>query len=258
MGPEGDSALPEVLPETITDASADANGDPERAGSVSLRVVSEAETSLVTRLRNGDQEAFQTLVREHSAGLRRVARLHVSTQAVADEVVQDMWLAVIQGLAAFESRSSLKTWMYRILVNIARTRGLRERRTVPLSSMRRGAATAGGPPEPAVDPGRFRRSDPLFNGHWADAPTEFRNLPDERLVSRETTDVIQHAISNLPGNQQSVVWLRDVEGWTSNEVCESLSLTEANQRVLLHRARCTVRGVLEAYLTGAERLVSVS
>lgn len=225
-----------------------ASGDGTLAENLSGR---SADRVLVAELLRGNQAAFRGLVQQHWAGFLRVAQLHVSTHAVAEEVVQETWIAVIKGLARFEGRSSLKTWMYRILVNIARTRGEREQRTVPFSSV--GGAMLSdniGGEEPVVDPSRFRRHDALFNGHWADAPSAFENLPEERVVSRETTAVIQEAIAQLPANQQSVVWLRDVEGWTSIEVCEALSLSEANQRVLLHRARSKVRAVLEGYLAG--------
>ena len=208
-----------------------------------------ADLALIDRLRSGDQAAFRTLVQQHHGGLLRVAQQYVSSSAVAEEVVQDTWLAVIKGLRGFEGRSSLKTWIYRILMNIARTRGVREQRTVPFSSL--GSSSVAhevGTREPAVDPGCFRSQDHLFNGHWSSPPTGFHRLPEELLLSRDVTAAIEAAITRLPGNQQRVVWLRDVEGWTSGEVCEALSISDANQRVLLHRARSTVRAMLERQL----------
>ena len=202
-------------------------------------------------LRRGDQDAFDSFVRKQWAPMTRVARLYVSSNAVAEEVVQDTWLAVLQGLDGFEGRSTLKTWLYRILVNLARTRGEREKRTVPFSSLPSSSTNDTGSTSPAVEPRRFRRTDAIFNGHWEVPPTSFRALPESRLIGREMIDVIQQAIARLPLNQQGVVWLRDVEGWTADEVCHALALSAANQRVLLHRARSKVRGVVEAYVCGA-------
>jgi RNA polymerase sigma-70 factor, ECF subfamily len=211
-----------------------------------------ADLVLIERLRAGDQQAFRDLLLATNSGLVRVAEQYVATRAVAEEVVQDTWLAVIRGLDRFEGRSSLRTWIYRILTNIAQTRGAREKRTVPFSSIAGGGADDPSHAQPTVEAARFRSADHLFNGHWAQPPTSFRTLPEERLTTKETTTAIENAIAVLPPNQQRVVWLRDVEGWTSEEVCDALGLSEANQRVLLHRARSKVRATLERHLSPVE------
>jgi RNA polymerase sigma-70 factor (ECF subfamily) len=169
---------------------------------------------------------------------------HVRTRAVAEEVVQETWLGVLDGLDRFEGRSSLKTWILRILVNRAKTRGAREARCVPFSSL--------GPADdeaPAVDPARFLGADhPHWPGHWAAAPQSWAGVPDERLLARETLEHLRRAIEALPARHREVIVLRDVEGWDSGEVCAALGLSEGNQRVLLHRARSSVRAQLDAYL----------
>lgn len=172
----------------------------------------------------------------------RVALGFVPSRAVAEEVAQDTWLAVIKGLPSFEGRSSLKTWIFTILVNQARTRGRREHRSVPFSSVGGDDGDAG----PTVDPDRFL-SDGQWVGHWSHPPTPF-DTTGGRLEDAETRAVVEQAVAALPANQQRVVWLRDVEGWTAAEVCDALELTEANQRVLLHRGRAKVRAALERHL----------
>ena len=167
--------------------------------------------------------------------------LYVSTRAVAEEVVQETWLAVLTGLERFEGRSSLKTWLFRILSNKAKTRGQREGRTLPFSSL----ATDGDESETAVDVDRFVGPDHRHSGHWATPP---RGVPEERLLAGEARTRIEEAIATLPPNQRAVITLRDVEGLSAEEACSVLGLSETNQRVLLHRARSKVRAAFERYL----------
>jgi RNA polymerase sigma-70 factor (ECF subfamily) len=175
-----------------------------------------------------------------------LALRYVPSHAVGEEVVQETWLAVLQGIGRFEGRSSLKTWMFRILVNIAKTRGQREERSVPLSSL---AELDLDRDEPAVESERFLPPDHELQPHgWLHAPQNWASLPEERLLSRETGMHIQQAIAALPPMQREVIRLRDLEGWSGDEVCNTLELSETNQRVLLHRARSKVRASLEQYL----------
>jgi RNA polymerase sigma-70 factor (ECF subfamily) len=198
------------------------------------------ESALLDTLRRGDEDAFARLVGEHHASLRRVARLYVASAAVADEVVQDTWLGVIRGLWAFEGRSSLKTWIFRILVNRARTRALRESRHAPF---------AGAPsPESGTEPEPDDSSAP---GHWIRSPLDPVS-PEGRLLTKELAERLRTVIDALPSNLRIVLWLRDVEGWSSEEVCNALAIQETNQRVLLHRARLRARAALEPYLEGAQ------
>lgn len=197
--------------------------------------------ALAAALRDGDEAAFGWLIDRYDGALRRLARTYVSTPAVADEVVQETWLAVVKGIKGFEGRSSVSTWVYRILANIARTRGVREQRTIPFSSAA-GALDEGD--GPAVEPDRFRRV--IARGHWSAPPIPWDEVPEEHLAARETLAVVERAIAALPSAQREVVTLRDVEGWTSEEVCNALGLSETNQRVLLHRARSKLRHALEA------------
>jgi RNA polymerase sigma-70 factor, ECF subfamily len=203
---------------------------------------------LVMALRGGDEEAFSWLVDQYHAPLHRTARMYVASQALAEEVVQETWVAVLRGIDGFEQRSSFKTWLYRIVMNIARTRGVKESRTIPFSSAA-GALTDGAEPTFAAD--RFRPpTDPDWPGHWASFPSGWEQLPEARLLARETLALVAAAIDNLPPAQREVVTLRDVDGWTSAEVCNELGLTETNQRVLLHRGRAKLRRALESYFEG--------
>lgn len=211
-------------------------------------VQSAADEDLVQALRRGDESAFVGLVSMHYRSMLNLALLYVPNRAVAEEVVQETWLAVLQGINRFEGRSSLKTWMFRILVNIAKTRGQREERSMPLSSL---VALELDHEESAVDPERFLPADhELWPRHWLHAPQSWAALPEEQLLSRETGMCIQQAIASLPPMQREVIRLRDVEGWSAEEVCNILDLSETNQRVLLHRARSKVRATLEQYLAG--------
>ncbi len=204
------------------------------------------ERLLLDRLRAGDAEAFGMLVDRWTPSMLRVARMHVATQAVAEEVVQDTWLGVLGGLDRFEGRSSLRTWVFRILMNQAKTRGVREKRTVPFASL---ADAETGEEFSAVDASRFRPDGERAAGHWASPPPRWDEQPEERLESRETIAAIRKAIDALPPAQRTVITLRDVEGWEAAEVSGALGITDGNQRVLLHRARSRVRQALEAELT---------
>jgi RNA polymerase sigma-70 factor (ECF subfamily) len=200
-----------------------------------------SDAELVEQLRDGDEQAFATIVERHQASMLRVARLYVRDAATAEEVVQETWLAVLNGIDSFEGRSSLKTWIFRILTNRAKTRGERDARTVPLSSVFSAEAAAG---EPSVDPDRFLGPDSPTPYQWATPP---RHWPQERVLEREALQVVQHAIEELPDSQREVIRLRDIEGWSAEEVSEALEISDGNQRVLLHRARSKVRAALEEY-----------
>lgn len=211
---------------------------------IGIDTTAEDETALVAALRAGDEEAFSALVRRHHSALRRVVRRYVPTDALADEVVQDAWLAVIKGLDRFEERASLKTWIFHIATNLAKTRGIRERRSVPFSGL------AGNEPEdaaPAVAADRFQRDGEAWPGHWAVPPRPWED-PDRRAQSLEAREVLRAAIGGLPALHQAVVTLRDVEGLPAEEVCALLELSAGNQRVILHRARSRLRASLEPYM----------
>ncbi len=202
------------------------------------------DTELVAALRAGDESAFLDLVGRHHASLVRVAMGYVSSHAVAEEVAQDAWVGLLEGLDHFEGRSSLKTWLFRILTNLGKTRGERERRTVAFSDLVSGAIADG---DPAVPPERFEPADGRKPGRWATPPHRW-NIPEERLLGKEILAVVDAAVARLPTAQGRVITLRDVEGWSAAEVCGELQISDANQRVLLHRARSRVRGALEVYL----------
>jgi len=204
--------------------------------------VEAAEAELLDALRAGEESAFVALVQQHHASILRVARIYVSNRATAEEVAQETWLAVLNGLDRFEGRSSLKTWIFRILANIARTRAQRDARSLPFSSL--GDETC----EPAVDPDRFAPAGERWAGHWKSYPERWDTQPEERLVGDEARARVEGAIVRLPPTQRQVITLRDVEGWSSEEVCSALEISETNQRVLLHRARSKVRQALEGYL----------
>jgi RNA polymerase sigma-70 factor, ECF subfamily len=196
---------------------------------------------LCDALRRGDEQAFETLVTTYHSALRRLAMSFTRDSGVAEEIVQETWVGVLRGIDRFEGRSSLKTWIFRILVNTAKTRKAREARVVPVSSLSEYAG------DPSVDPDRFFDEQHSWPGHWSTPPTRWDLLPEEGTVTRETLGLVQDAIEQLPPMQRQVIVLRDVEGWGSEEVCELLGLSEANQRVLLHRARSRVRQALENY-----------
>jgi RNA polymerase sigma-70 factor (ECF subfamily) len=208
-----------------------------------MAVAPEREGALVAALQRGDEAAFLELVDRHHALMVRVAQGYVRSRAVAEEVAQEAWLGVLHGILRFESRSTLKTWIFRIVVNRAKTRAERERRTVPFSALE------GGDDESAVSPSRFLdAAHPRWPGHWAQAPQRWDELPEECLLSRETLALARSTIDALPLRQREVILLRDVDGWSPEEVCDALELSEGNQRVLLHRARTRVRAALEEHL----------
>jgi RNA polymerase sigma-70 factor, ECF subfamily len=191
----------------------------------------------------GEEAAFRELVRLHDSGLRRLARLYVPP-AVADDVVQDTWMTVVRGIGGFEGRSSLKTWVYGILVNVARRRAQREGRTVPFASAAAGSGEWGG----TVELERLHHPDLGF-GYWPSAPMWARD-PAAAALAAETREVVLRAMQRLPPAQREVMTLRDVEGWSGPEVSEVLGISDVNQRTLLHRARVAVRAALEEYLNG--------
>lgn len=204
------------------------------------------ELALVEALRSGDEAAFDVLVTLYHPALVRLATIYVRDISVAQEVAQETWLGVLRGIHRFEGRASLKTWLFRILVNCASVHAARERRSIPFSATWDAASE---PFEPAVGPERFRAPDEHYPGGWVSFPSSWADAPEERALSREARGQIQAAIDRLPPSQREVVLLRDVQGWTAAEVCAALGVSESNQRVLLHRGRSKVRQALESYLT---------
>ena len=198
------------------------------------------DAEIVRALKRGDEAVFAALVDAYSPGLMRTARMFVRDREVAEEVVQETWLAVLRGIDRFEGRSSLRTWIFRILMNTAKTRAQREARSVPFSA----AVSAD---EPSVDPDRFLGPEHRHAGGWMLGPSEWQT-PEEELLRGETRDAILQAIEQLPDNQRAVITLRDVEGFPPEEVAEALGISDGNQRVLLHRARAKVRAAIEAQL----------
>jgi len=191
--------------------------------------VMDPDGELLHRLRSGDERAFVSLVERYHEPMLRLAVSFVPSRAVAEEVVQDTWLAALRGLEAFEGRSSLKTWLFRILVNRARTTGSKEQRSVPVAD-----------PEPAVDPTRFGGA-----GSWSDPPEHWIEAAERRMEAGKLADRVRAWLGELPARQREVVLLRDIEGMSSEEVCAVLALTEGNQRVLLHRGRSRLRQLFE-------------
>jgi RNA polymerase sigma-70 factor, ECF subfamily len=198
----------------------------------------EADAELV-QLRAGDEGAFLRLVERYSGPMRRVALAHVASAAVAEEVVQETWMAVLEGLDRFEGRCSLRSWVFQILINRAKTRGVLDARTTPFSSL-----ASQDDDEAAVAPERFLQGHSRWSGNWADPPRPFQ---EDSLESAETLEVIRGAIEALPPAQREVITLRDVHQWSGPEVCDALGLSDGNQRILLHRARSKVRSALERY-----------
>jgi RNA polymerase sigma-70 factor, ECF subfamily len=211
-----------------------------------------SDEALIAGLRAGDERAFATVVDLHTPALLRVAMAYVPSRAVAEEVVQETWIAVMGGIDRFEGRSSLKTWIFRILANVAMRGGSRERRSVPFAAL----AAAEDTGEPSVDPDRFLPPDhELFPGHWLISPTRWPT-PEEGLLAGETRAVIVAAIDELPKAQRTVIALRDIEGWGADEVCAALEISAGNQRILLHRARTRVRAALEEHFGAVEDLTA--
>ena len=202
------------------------------------------DVRLVRALREGDEGVFTSLVREYGPSMLRVASLYVRDRAAAEEVVQDAWLGVLKGIDRFEGRSSFKTWLFRILTNTAKSRGEREGRSIPFSALARVELESS---EPSVDPDQFLGEGERWANHWASSPRRFADLPEERLLSGETMALARSAIDELPDVQRAVITMRDIAGYSSEEVCAELELSEGNQRVLLHRARTKVRRALEQH-----------
>jgi RNA polymerase sigma-70 factor, ECF subfamily len=192
----------------------------------------EPDAEVLRLLRAGDEQAFVALVERYNGSMLRLASSFVPSRAVAEEVVQDTWLAVLRGLSAFQGRSSLRTWMFTILVNRARTTGTREQRTIPV-------ADAG----PVVDASRFGP-----DGAWSAPPEHWIEEAEDRIEAEKLAGLLKALVGGLPDRQREVVLLRDVEGMTSAEVCQVLAISEANQRVLLHRGRGKLRQALESEL----------
>ena len=202
---------------------------------------------LIEALRKRDESAFAFLLDRYYNSLLRMATFYVPSRAVAEEVVQETWIAVLQGIDRFEGRSSLKTWLFSILTHLAKTRGKREGRSIPFSALSNAATEPG---EPAVEPERFLdASHPQWPGHWASPPQSWSKTPEEHLLSQETQAHLQRAIAALPPAQREVITLRDIEQWNSQEVCNVLGISETNQRVLLHRARSRVRRGVEEHFS---------
>jgi RNA polymerase sigma-70 factor, ECF subfamily len=212
-----------------------------------------ADHELVARLRAGDESAFADVVDAWSPVMLRVARTFVSTDASAQEIVQETWLAVVRGLDRFEGRSSVRTWVFRILTNLGKTRGVREARAVPWSSLS-GADTAG----PTVDPSRFRGADDEWSNGWTPmgSPRAWSPTPEDAALAGEIRRQVASALEDLPERQRTVVSLRDVHGLSADEVCSTLDISVANQRVLLHRGRARLREILEDYYRGLTPVMS--
>jgi RNA polymerase sigma-70 factor, ECF subfamily len=202
------------------------------------------ESTLIAALRDGDEAVFAQLVDKHTPSMLRVARGYVPSHEIAEEVVQETWIALLKGIDKFEGRSSLRTWLFTVMINIAKARGVRERRDVDAAI----AAYSGG----TVDPARFRGSDDPYPGHWLpdETPSPFPDTPEGSVLGNELVAIARRELDKLPERQRMVVTMRDMLGFDSSEVCELLDISMANQRVLLHRGRAAVRQVLEDYLKG--------
>jgi RNA polymerase sigma-70 factor (ECF subfamily) len=200
------------------------------------------ETALIAALRGGDEVAFARLVDQHAPAMLRVARGYVPSREIAEEVVQETWIALLKGIDNFEGRSSLRTWLFAVMINIAKARGVRERRDADTAI----AAYTDG----TVDPARFREAGDPYPGHWKpdEVPSPFPETPEGSALGNELVGVARRELDKLPERQRMVVTMRDMLGFDSSEVCELLEITIANQRVLLHRGRAAVRQVLEDYL----------
>jgi RNA polymerase sigma-70 factor, ECF subfamily len=213
--------------------------------SVDAASPSRSELEVVEALRRGDERVFVELVDRYGAAMLRLARVYERDRAACEEIVQDAWLGVLRGIGGFEGRSSLRTWMFRIVANVAKSRAVREARSVPFSALSEIAADEHGP---SVEHERFRGPEDRWAGHWSSVPREW-NRPDHELLSGETRAHIAAAIDGLPMGQRLVITLRDVEGWSAGDVGALLELSEVNQRVLLHRARTKVRHAIDRYFT---------
>jgi RNA polymerase sigma-70 factor (ECF subfamily) len=214
-------------------------------GGGTVAPVAGTEEEVLAALRRGDEEAFAALVAKYNAMLMRLAMMYVRDRSVAEDVVQETWIGFLESLNRFEGRASIKTWIFRILINTAKKRLRGDRRSIPFSSL---GPEAFEQAEPAVDPERFLGPEhSRWPHHWRSTPADWGGMPESRLVSNETIGMVESAIESLAPAQREVITLRDIEGWTSDEVCNVLGITDTNQRVLLHRARSKVRRELEKY-----------
>jgi RNA polymerase sigma-70 factor, ECF subfamily len=204
------------------------------------------DEAIVASLRAGDERTFRDLYQRHCPAMKRVARSYVESDAVAEEIVQETWLGILTGIDRFEGRSALRSWIFSILINQAKTHSVRERRTLPFSSI-----SPAGRDEPAVDADRFQNDDEAWPGHWATPPRPWQK-PDRRALSLEARELLKAALSELPDRQRVIVCLRDVDGLSSGEVCGLLGLSRENERVLLHRGRSRLRAALEEYVDGGD------
>lgn len=209
---------------------------------IAMTSTARGDVELIAALRDGDESAFGELVDLHAPAMLRVARGYVSTREIAEEVVQETWIALLKGIGNFEGRSSLRTWLFTVLINIAKRRGLRERREADVEVL----AYTGG----TVDPARFRDSGDPYPGHWKpdEAPSPFPDTPEGSVLANELVALARRELDKLPERQRLVATMRDMLGCDAAEVCELLDISAANQRVLLHRGRAAVRQVLEDYL----------
>ncbi len=203
------------------------------------------EQSQLDALRYGDEQAFRDLVAQYHSSLVRIAQMYVDDRATAEEVAQEAWVGVLHGLDRFQGRSSLKTWLFTIVSNLAKTRGKREKRSVPFSFF---ANYDRDTDDPAVPQDRFIPAGEALAGHWATLPLAWEFDPVHQALNKELGNYLEIAVAMLPEQQRTVLTLRDIEGWTAQEVCNALGIAETNQRVLLHRARSKVRRALEEYL----------
>ncbi len=203
------------------------------------------DDQIVASLRAGDEHTFRDLYQRHYPAMKRVARSHVDSDAVAEEIVQETWVGILTGIDRFEGRATLGTWIFSILLNQAKSHNARERRTLPFSSI-----SSRDQDETAVTADRFQTEDDAWPGHWATPPRPWQR-PDRRFLSLEARERIKHAMAGLPDRQRLIVGLRDVDGLSSREVCGLLGLSRENERVLLHRGRSRLRAALEDYVDGA-------
>jgi RNA polymerase sigma-70 factor (ECF subfamily) len=206
---------------------------------------STGDEHVVAALRAGDERTFRDLFERNHTMMKHVARRYVASDAVAEEIVQETWMAVVTGIDRFEGRSALGTWIFSILTNQAKTHCAREGRALPFSAIAPNDVEG-----PAVDPDRFEKDDETWPGHWATPPRPWQK-PERRLLSLEAREHLKEALAQLPDRQRLIVALRDIEGLSAEEVCELLDLSPENQRVLLHRGRSRLRSVLDGYFNGA-------
>ncbi|HUA50046.1 MAG TPA: RNA polymerase sigma factor [Solirubrobacteraceae bacterium] len=205
-----------------------------------------SDEETVAALRVGDERTFRDLFARSYPAMKRVARTYVASDAVAEEIVQETWIAILTGIDRFEGRSTLGTWIFGVLVNQAKYRSAGEKRALPFSSV-----APSEPDDPAVDPDRFQKDDDAWPGHWATPPRPWQK-PERRLLSLEVRERLRAAMTELPDRQRLVVGLRDIDGHSAEEVCDLLGVSPENQRVLLHRGRSRLRAVLEEYVDAAD------